>query len=294
MLIKFRNKRSFSIDALLSCLVVVKYLPLFLMFFHLSHRGLASEFKEEDVLSSRDIAKLISDQFEYLNHVIPSIYSKHPKNISKNIFIAYVGDIDIPAIAESLQDRYRGGVKVMDADCGFQQYMYEKQMPLHTYLLSGIPNWIIYSLNWVLRRQSLVINKDPKDLESAIFAAHVQGEKHFDRTVTFLKPELLLEMHGHDFKWTMYVKERLASVIFIYRGSFIRAFHAVFDSKGDPDRNKCGIRASNLEYTTFGNFIFSFIHDINFGPENPFFLMGVDPKKWKENKRQYINPRLPI
>ena len=289
MLTNFSNKRSFSIDGLLSCLVVVKYLPLFLMFFHLSHRGLASEFKEGDVLSSTDIAKLISDQFEYLDRAIPPNYSKHPKNI----FIAYVGDIDIASIAENLQDRFRGGVKVLDADFGVEQYMYEKKMPIHTYLINSIPNWFLYSLNWVLRRQSLVINKDPKDLESAIFAAHIQGEKHFDRTVTFMKPDLLLELKEGSVRREIYIEEGLAGVIFISHNKFVRFFRSVRDAKGGPDRDKCGIQATNLEHTTVGNFIFSFRHEINVGTENPFVLMGIDPKRWKENKRQYINPRLP-
>lgn len=123
--------------------------------------------------------------------------------LSKKYFHS-LGDIDIAAISENLKDRYRGGVKITEADLGYQQYLQEEKMPIHTYLLSGIKNWFLYSLNWVLRRQSLLINKDPTDLVSAVFAAHIQGDKYFDRTVTFMKPEIRLKLNDDDLNFNTY------------------------------------------------------------------------------------------
>ena len=246
--------------------------------------------KAGDTLSNKDIAYLISDQFDYLTKAVRSGYIRHPRNI----FVAYVGGIDIHGISEHLKSKYRGGVKVMDAELAYQQLKYEDKMPLHTRLLNVIPKWIMYSLNWVLRRQSLLIIKDPEDMPSAVLAAYFQGEKHFDRTVTFMRPEILLQLEDNKLNIGSYIEEGLGGVLLISDGKLVKYFRPVRYADGYPAYGKCEISGSHPYDHTLGDVIFSFLHERNFSSENPFFLMGVDPVKAKKNKRQCTNPKLPM
>ena len=194
--------------------------------------------KAGDTLSNKDIAYLISDQFDYLTKAVRSGYIRHPRNI----FVAYVGGIDIHGISEHLKSKYRGGVKVMDADLVYQQLKYEDKMPPHTSLLNVISKWIMYSLNWVLRRQSLLIIKDPEDIPSAVLAAYFQGEKHFDRTVTFMRLEILLQLEDSELTVQSYIEKDLAGgVLLISDGKLVKYFRSVRDANGYPVDGKCEI-----------------------------------------------------
>lgn len=242
---------------------------------------------ETEPLTNTEIAAIVTEQFDYLDKVERSSGVKQPKNF----FITYVGDLDIEGISKELKPKFKGGIDIKDGDYGYKQHMQAKHMPLHKYLFAGIPNWFVYSLNWVLRKQSLLISVDPDDIESAIFSAHLQGEKHYDKTLTFLKPELLLELKSeNDLKKWDFTTKGLAGVIFLRKGKLIKTFKSMRNQKGYIDPG-CGIAGWGVNNTdSLRHHSHEFLHILNFRISNAFYQMGVDPVSWKLNKRQYLKP----
>jgi hypothetical protein len=251
----------------------------------------ANNVLDNQKVTNRDIANLVLDQFDALKKSVKS-YSSYERE-PKHIIIVYAGDLDIDKITDEFRPLFRGGVKTVGADYGYLRKLYEKEMSLITYLWTGIPNWFKYSMNYFQKKQSLLVIKDPIYLSDAL-NSQIVGERGFDRTVTFIKPEILLKGFPFDFcndiPIELYIKRGFAGLMLIRDQKFIKFYRAARDQNGITIKSKCGINGNYTMDDDAISFVINSSKTDRDLEENPFYLMGLDPIFWRWKNGEWVNP----